>query len=182
MLPPVYTIGHSDREIGDFLDLLAGPQIRELADIRTMTISRANPQFNADALAPALAERGIAYRHLAALGGLRKRARDVPPQMNALWQNRSFHNYADYALSDSFRGGFTELCDLARAVPTAMMCAEAVWWRCHRRIVADYLLAAGWPVFHIMEKGRLVAAELTPGAFVRPDLSIVYPAPEQPEG
>lgn len=177
MLPPIYTIGHSDREIGPFLEMLAAQGIARLADIRTMTMSRANPQFNADALAPALAERGIAYCHIAALGGLRKRSRDVPPDLNGMWQNRSFHNYADYALSETFRAGLAELCALAEAAPTAMMCAEAVWWRCHRRIVADYLLAAGWPVFHIMEAGRLVAAQLTAGASVRPDLSVVYPAP-----
>ena len=177
MPPPVYTIGHSDREIGTFLDMLAAQGITRLADIRTMTMSRANPQFNADVLAPALTVRGIAYCHIAALGGLRKRSREVPPDLNGMWQNRSFHNYADYALSESFRAGLAELCALAEAAPTAMMCAEAVWWRCHRRIVADYLLVAGWPVFHIMEAGRLVTAELTPGAITRTDSSVIYPEP-----
>jgi uncharacterized protein (DUF488 family) len=177
--PPIYTIGHSDRSIDAFIALLAGANIAALADIRTMTASRANPQFNADALAPALARRNIAYRHIAALGGLRPKARDVPPSVNGLWQNRSFHNYADYALSAPFRAGLEELCAIADAAPTAMMCAEAVWWRCHRRIVSDHLLARGRAVLHIMEGGRLVPAELTEGAVVRPDLTVVYPAPDE---
>ncbi|MCC6735052.1 MAG: DUF488 domain-containing protein [Bauldia sp.] len=179
-LPPIYTIGHSDRSLDAFLALLVGADIAELADIRTMTASRANPQFNAATLAPALARRGIAYRHIAALGGLRPKARDIAPSVNGLWQNRSFHNYADYALSAPFETGLEELGTMADAAPTAMMCAEAVWWRCHRRIVADYFLARGRTVFHIMEKGRLVPAELTAGAVVRPDLTVVYPAADGP--
>ena len=96
-----------------------------------------------------------------------------------MWRNRSFHNYADYALSDAFREGLAELCLMAEAAATAIMCAEAVWWRCHRRIVADNLLARGIAVFHIMENGRIVAAELTPGAVVRPDGSVIYPEGDQ---
>lgn len=179
VLPPIYTIGHSNRTIGAFIDLLTQHRIVQLADIRTMTMSRANPQFNAAALGPALAARGIAYGIVAALGGLRRKSREVPPEVNGLWRNRSFHNYADYALSEPFRAGLDELCALADAAPTAMMCAEAVWWRCHRRIVADNLLARGRSVFHIMENGRLVPAELTPGAIIRPDRTVIYPADEE---
>lgn len=176
---PVYTIGHSDRTIGAFIDLLTGQDVTQLVDIRSMTMSRANPQFNAEALVASLAERGIAYRHIAALGGLRRRSFDIPQDLNGVWRNRSFHNYADYALSDAFREGLAELCLMAEAAATAIMCAEAVWWRCHRRIVADNLLARGIAVFHIMENGRIVAAELTPGAVVRPDGSVIYPEGDQ---
>lgn len=178
MPPRVFTIGHSDRSIDTFTDLLTGPGITNLADIRTMTMSRANPQFNAPALDAALAEGGITYRHLAALGGLRKRSRDVAPDVNGLWHNRSFHNFADYALSQPFRAGLDDLLTWANNAPTVIMCAEAVWWRCHRRIVADYLLAQGHTVNHLMEGGRIVPAELTPGAVILPEATVVYPAPD----
>lgn len=176
MSPTIYTIGHSDRSSDTFIDLLVEHGIVQLVDIRTLTMSRANPQFNAATLAAALEGRGIAYRHIAALGGLRKRAKEIPPSLNGLWKNRSFHNYADYTLSDAYHQGLAELCAMADHAPTAIMCAEAVWWRCHRRIVSDSLLALGRSVFHIMANGRLIAAELTPGAVVRSDLSVVYPA------
>ena len=172
---PVYTIGHSNRTVEAFIDLLAGQDVTQLVDIRSMTMSRVNPQFNAEPLTVSLAERGIAYRYIAALGGLRKRSFDVPQDLNGVWRKRSFHNYADYALSGAFHAGMAELCSMAEDRVTAIMCAEAVWWRCHRRIVADNLLARGIAVFHIMENGRIVAAELTPGAVVRPDGSVIYP-------
>lgn len=173
---PVYTIGHSNRSFDDFAGLLTAHNITRLIDIRTVTRSRANPQFNTEALTGSLAARGITYWHIAALGGLRGRAYDVPPDVNGTWRNRSFHNYADYALSGAFHEGLTELCRLADAARTAIMCAEAVWWRCHRRIVADYLIASGRTVYHIMENGRLMPAELTPGAVPLADATVVYPA------
>jgi uncharacterized protein (DUF488 family) len=172
---PVYTIGHSTRSIDDFVALLAIGGVDLVVDIRTVPRSRTNPQYNADALPAALAARGIGHERIAELGGLRKRERDVPPEVNGYWTNRSFHNYADHALSEDFRRGLDRLLTLADDRPTAIMCAEAVWWRCHRRIVADYLLAAGRQVFHLMDPFRKDPARLTPGA-VAGAKGLVYPA------
>jgi uncharacterized protein (DUF488 family) len=173
---PFFTIGHSNRSIEVFADLLADAEVRLVADVRTVPRSRANPQFDRDRLGDALAALGIAYEHLAALGGLRGRAAGVDPETNGLWLNTSFHNYADYALSAPFRAGLEHLIGLGAARACAVMCAEAVWWRCHRRIVADHLLARGETVFHIMAEGRVEPARLTPGAVARPDGAVVYPA------
>jgi uncharacterized protein (DUF488 family) len=173
---PFFTVGHSNHSIDAFVDLLRGADIGLVADVRKMPMSRANPQFNGDALAAALAAVQIAYEHIAALGGLRGKAAVVPPDVNGLWTNRSFHNYADYALSESFQQGFADLLDMGATRRCAVMCAEAVWWRCHRRLIADYLIARGRTVFHIMGPGRLEPARLTPGAVVRDDGMVVYPA------
>ena len=173
---PVYTIGHSTRSIDEFAALLGIGQIRRVVDIRTVPRSRANPQYNEDALPASLAERQIAYERIAELGGLRKRERDVPPEVNGYWSNRSFHNYADYALSEEFRRGLERLRALADDRATAIMCAEAVWWRCHRRIVADWLIGEGREVFHLMDPARADPARMTPGA-VRQERGIVYPSP-----
>lgn len=173
---PFYTIGHSNRSLAGFIDLLVGPDVGNLADIRSFPMTRANPQFNGETLAAALAERQIGYEHIEALGGLRKRARDIPNEVNGLWQNRSFHNYADYALSPEFHTGLAQLLAEGARRTTAFMCAEAVWWRCHRRIVADWLIARGETVFHIMEGGKLVPATLTPGAVVGVGGTVTYPA------
>ena len=140
-----------------------------------MPRSRTNPQFNTDVLPAALAAADIGYEHIAALGGLRSRRRDMAQETNAYWENASFHNYADYAMSDAFAAGLARLRKVAAAAPTAMMCAEALWWRCHRRIIADYLIAAGEPVAHIMADGSVVAARLTPAA-QRAGGVLVYPA------
>jgi len=173
---PFFTIGHSDRSLGDFVALLEGPDVQRVVDIRKLPGSRAQPQFDGPALSGALAAQGIGYEHEAALGGLRGRSREVPAEVNGLWENRSFHNYADYALSAPFHDALAHLIDEGRRQRCALMCAEAVWWRCHRRIVADYLLARGETVFHIMGAGRLEPARLTPGAVVRADGTVVYPA------
>ena len=135
-----------------------------LVDVRTMPRSRANAQFNADVLPAALAAAGIGYEHVSALGGLRSRRREVPQEVNAFWENASFHNYADYAMSDAFAEGLAHLRELGAKAPTAAMCAEALWWRCHRRIITDYLLAAGEEVKHIMADGKITDAKLTPAA------------------
>jgi uncharacterized protein (DUF488 family) len=172
---PYFTIGHSNRSLEDFLELLRGPGIRLVADIRTVPRSRANPQFNKDTLPAALAAREIAYEQLASLGGLRGRSKDVPAQVNGFWDNASFHNYADYALSGEFRAGLAQLVALGRERHCAMMCSEAVWWRCHRRIVADHLIARGETVMHIMGAGRLEPARLTSGAVIQTDGAVVYP-------
>jgi uncharacterized protein (DUF488 family) len=112
---------------------------------------------------------------LTELGGRRPRARDIPPEVNGLWENQSFHNYADYALSDEFASGLARLLGLAAERRCAIMCSEAVWWRCHRRIIADHALVRGWPVFHLMGADRIVPASLTPGAQPRDGL-VFYPA------
>jgi uncharacterized protein (DUF488 family) len=175
-LLPVYTIGHSTRSIAEFVEILRTGAVRLVIDVRTVPRSRTNPQYNADVLDDELAPFQIGYERIAGLGGLRSRARDVPPDLNAYWTNQSFHNYADYALSQAFGEALGELIAVASDQPTAIMCSEAVWWRCHRRIIADYLLARSIPVFHLMGAGRVEPARLTPGAEER-DGKLVYPAP-----
>ncbi len=173
--PPIFTIGHSTRSLGELADLLREAGVELLVDVRSVPRSRTNPQFNADALPAPLVAMGIAYRHLPALGGLRGRRKEAGPSPNTLWRNDAFRNYADYALTDTFRAGLDELTALARDRRCAIMCAEAVWWRCHRRIVADYLLAQGVPVAHIMGPGKIEPATLTPGARPLADGTILYP-------
>jgi uncharacterized protein (DUF488 family) len=174
---PFFTIGHSNRSPKEFVELLGGPHIDLVVDIRKIPRSRSNPQFNADTLPQILATADISYEHAAALGGLRGKTRTLPPDVNGFWTNESFHNYADYALSPEFHTGLSHLLKEGHTQRCTIMCSEAVWWRCHRRIVADYLIASGETVFHIMGKGRLTPARLTPGAVVRPDGKVVYPAP-----
>jgi len=173
---PFFTIGHSNHGIEVFTDLLRHAQVELLVDIRKIPMSRANPQFNAGALPGELAPSRISYEHIAALGGLRGKARALPADINAFWTNESFHNYADYALSEPFHAGLEQLLDEGRERRCAIMCSEAVWWRCHRRIVTDYLIANGQAVFHIMGPNRIEPAHLTAGAVVQPDKTIVYPA------
>jgi uncharacterized protein (DUF488 family) len=176
----IWTIGHSTRSVGALADLLGQVRIELLADVRSLPRSRTNPQFNADALPAPLAEAGIGYHHLPALGGLRGRRKAGAPSPNTLWHNEAFRNYADYAAaSPAFRQGLDELTALARDKRTAIMCAEAVWWRCHRRIVSDYLLAAGLAVSHILGMNQIEPASLTPGALPLPDGTILYPAPAE---
>lgn len=176
MTLPFFTIGHSNRSLGEFVALLTGAQIELVADIRTVPRSRSNPQFNQDTLPESLLAFGIAYEHMADLGGLRGKARNLAASVNALWTNDSFHNYADYALSPQFRTGLQHLRDEGHRRRCAIMCSEAVWWRCHRRIVTDYLIASGETVFHIMGQGRVEPACLTEGAVVQADGTVVYPA------
>jgi len=170
-----FTMGHSTRPISEFVGLLADAQVTLLADVRTVPRSRTNPQYNSDTLAMTLSEYQIEYHHLAALGGLRGRQPGVPADANAFWQNQSFHNYADYAMSGDFHFGLTRLRQLGRLAPCAIMCAEAVWWRCHRRIIADYLIAAGETVFHILGAGHVEPATLTPAAKLDPAGTLTYP-------
>lgn len=172
---PFFTIGHSTRSIETFAALLKAGEVTVVADIRTVPRSRTNPQFNFDVLGETLAPYGIAYERIEALGGLRQRSREVPPELNGWWDNQSFHNYADYALSEAFDAGLETLIAAGRAQRTAMMCAEAVWWRCHRRIVADYLIARGETVFHLMGDDRIEPARLTPAARAHGD-GLAYPA------
>lgn len=175
-----FTIGHSNRSLEAFIELLQEVGIELLVDIRKFPMSRTNPQFNKDSLTEALAAAQISYEHLAALGGRRGKARDVPAQLNDFWTNDSFHNYADYALSAPFHDGLEHLLEEGRKQRSVIMCAEAVWWQCHRRIVTDYLIAHGESVAHIMGPGRLEPAHLTPGATVRADETVVYAAAQRP--
>ena len=177
MANPFFTIGHSKRPIEEFASLLAEADVRLVADVRTVPRSRFNPQFNRDALAASLAVRGVAYEHLAALGGLRGAQRDAPPETNAFWENASFHNYADYAMMEDFRSGLRHLRELGHATRSCIMCAESLWWRCHRRIIADYLIAAGEEVFHILGEGHIEPARMTPAARLEPTRILTYPKP-----
>lgn len=172
---PFFTIGHSNRPLEDFVALLREAGVELVADIRTVPRSRTNPQFNIDVLPVGLAPFDIRYEPMPALGGLRRKTKSLTPEVNGLWENQSFHNYADYALSEPFQAGLRHLRDEGHRARCATMCAEVVWWRCHRRIVADYLIAAGETVFHIMGPGHIEPARLTQGAVVRSDGTIVYP-------
>src|SRR5665213_2531686 len=178
-LPTIFTIGHSTRTIAEFVALLRQVAVDLLIDVRSIPGSRTNPQFNADVLPETLAAAGISYQHLPALGGLRHRKKGATPSLNTFWQVAAFRNYADYAATDAFRVGLNELRALARDNCCAIMCAEAVWWRCHRRIIVDYLLAEGFPVAHIMGHDKIDPAKLTPGVQLLSDKTLVYPAAEE---
>ncbi len=171
-----FTIGHSTRSVEDFVALLRSAEVDLIVDVRTVPRSRTNPRYNGDVLAETLSPFQIGYTHIAALGGLRGHARDIAPSVNAFWENQSFHNYADYAMTDAFRSGLAKLRELGHAQRCAVMCAEAVWWRCHRRIIADYLIAAGETVFHILRTDHIEPARLTKAAKPGPAGTPVYPA------
>jgi uncharacterized protein (DUF488 family) len=172
---PIYTIGHSTATIPEFVQLLRVGEASMVVDIRTVPRSRHNPQYNLDALPGELAAFQVGHEYIRELGGLRGKSHVVAPEVNGMWRNQSFHNYADYALSEEFADGLARLLDLASGKRCAIMCAEAVWWRCHRRIVADYLLARGLAVTHLMWPSRAEPASLTPGAVVRRK-AVTYPA------
>lgn len=176
MAQPFYTIGHSTRSVEDLVALLRQAQVQLVVDVRTVRRSRTNPQFNSDVLPASLSAVGIDYTHVAALGGLRGPLREIPPPVNGFWTNQSFHNYADYAMTEAFRAGLAKLRKLGHAQRCAVMCAEAVWWRCHRRIIADYLIAAGETVFHILSKARIEPARQTSAARPGPAGTLIYPA------
>ncbi len=175
MALPFFTIGHSTRSVEDFADVLRRAEVQHVADVRTIPRSRKNPQYNIDVFAGALSEFQIGYTHLAELGGLRSQIQGTSSTVNAFWENQSFHNYADYAMTDAFHCGLAQLRELGHARQCAVMCAEAVWWRCHRRIIADYLLARGETVFHILTADKIVAAKLTSGARIGQGGIITYP-------
>jgi uncharacterized protein (DUF488 family) len=175
MPKPFFTIGHSTRPTEEFVALLKAAEVKLVVDVRTVPRSRTNPQFNRDVLPASLAPQGVAYQHLPELGGLRGLQRDVSPDVNAFWDNASFHNYADYAMSEEFRLGLEKLRELGRATRSSVMCAEAVWWRCHRRIIADYLIAAGAQVLHILGPGHIEPAQMTPAVRLEPSGTLTYP-------
>lgn len=147
----IYTIGHSTTTIEEFMELLFSFNIKGLSDIRRFPGSRKYPQFDQDALKKSIEENGIEYVYIEDLGGRRKVS---PNSKNTTWHNKSFQGYADYMETESFKNGAAELAKLALERPTAMMCSEAVWWRCHRSMVSDYFKAKGWEVLHIMALGK----------------------------
>lgn len=169
----VWSIGHSTHSLAELVALLEGAGIEAVADVRTVPRSRRHPHFASEALARELPARGIAYVHLKRLGGWR---RVQPNSPNGGWQNESFRGYADYTATDEFRAGVDELLALAERGRTAMMCSEGLWWRCHRRLIADRLLLRGIDVVHITPSGSTAAHELTPFAVVAGG-EITYPPP-----
>jgi uncharacterized protein (DUF488 family) len=182
--PPMrtlYTLGHSKRSADEVIAILRAHAITRLLDIRRFPRSRTNPQFNADVLPLTLARAEISYGQIAALGGRRggRRASDSP---NGGWQVQAFRNYADYADSAAFQVGLSDLLAQAARETCAMMCSEALWWRCHRRIVADYALAQGVPVVHLLSETAQQPAVLTPFAVVGAEHRITYPPPASSSG
>ena len=167
----LFSIGHSNRSIDEFLDLLQAHGIEELVDVRTAAGSRTNPQFMKDVLARALEIHGIHYTHLPALGGFRK---PRPDSINAAWRNESFRGYADYMQTPEFETALAELLDLAARDRTAVMCAEAVPWRCHRSLIADALVARGLTAGHILSLTRCNPHALTSFARVE-NGRVTYP-------
>lgn len=169
----VYTFGHSSRSIEEFISALRSYDITLVVDVRLFPGSQRNPQFGADALAAALDEHGIGYCHLEALGGRRSDSRADSP--NGEWENDSFQAYADYALTDEFQTALDELVALAEDDVPVIVCAEAVYWRCHRRIIADWLLARGYEVVNIYDADRADEHELTRFGEIS-NGSVTYPA------
>jgi uncharacterized protein (DUF488 family) len=167
----IYTIGHSTRSLDDFIALLKAHGVTQLADVRSVPRSRRHPHFGADALSVSLPAAGIAYRHFPGLGGMRKPRRD---STNTAWRHEGFRGYADYMQTDAFEGALDELVAFAAHQPTAIMCAEAVWWRCHRQLTADALVARGIEVRHITSPGAAPPHTLT--EFGRPaNGKVTYP-------
>lgn len=162
MPPPVLTIGHSNHSLGQFLALLARHHVQALIDIRRFPGSRAHPHFQQDHLAAALPKSGINYHWLEALGGRRRKQREPSPNLGL--ENRGFRNYADYMLTGEFQKGVENLLEIARQKRTAILCAEGLFWRCHRRLVSDFLVASGVTVHHIMPTGDVRPHRLTNGA------------------
>ena len=174
-----FTIGHSNRSLEEFIELLQEGGIGQVVDVRKLPGSNKYPHFNADTLAASLSEVGIGFTRSAPLTGRRPVSKDVPFEVNAWWENRSFHNYADYALSDEFSAGLAELLGQETPQRVALMCSEAVWWRCHRRIITDHLLAHGENVQHIVGKNQIKPAELSSGALIGGDKRVTYPSDKE---
>jgi uncharacterized protein (DUF488 family) len=169
--PCIFTVGHSTRSIDDFVELLRAHGVRQIVDIRSIPRSRHNPQFNADLLERSLKQRDIGYDHIKGLGGLRHARKDSP---NLGWRNTSFRGFADYMATPEFSEGLESLIDIANERDTAIMCAEAVPWRCHRSLIGDALTKKGWMVRDITS--RTVAARhlLTPFLKTRKG-QLIYP-------
>lgn len=171
MFDILWTIGHSTRPIEEFLSLLKAHGVEQLIDVRTIPKSRHNPQFNTTSLSTSLMRAGLTYVHMPGLGGLRKPKKD---SINTGWRNASFRGYADYMQTEEFRRALDELMAESRLQHTAIMCAEAVPWRCHRSLIADSLVARDWEVRHIMSETKADRHRLTPFATAENGL-LYYP-------
>lgn len=167
----IFSIGHSTRTADEFAALLRTHGIRRIADVRTVPQSRRHPHFSRDALAAFLAERGVTYRHFPSLGGLR---RPRPDTVNTAWRHPGFRGYADHMQTDEFRHGLMDLAQFASVVSTSVLCAEAVWWQCHRRLLADALAVRGIPVRHILSDAPAKPHELSEFARDEGD-RVIYP-------
>ena len=175
------TIGHSNRSLDEFLDMLRAAQVGMVIDVRAFPRSRSNHAYNIDRLPEDLARVQIGYQHMPDLSGRRPKQTGVDESLNALWRVQSFHNYADYALGEAFAGAFHDLVSLGRDHGLALMCSEAVWWRCHRRIITDHLLLAGHAVDHLMTPGHSEHATPTPGVQKDTQGRVIYPASAAPD-
>ena len=173
----LWTIGHSNRSIEQFIELLAGQQIQLLADVRRFPGSRRQPHFNSENLPKSLAGACIDYVHFPELGGRRKALPDSP---NTVWRNEAFRGYADFMMTQEFRAGIERVLGLAREKRTAIMCAEALWWQCHRSLVADYLKAGGHTICHIMAAGKVEEHPFTSAARIV-DGKLTYGAGSEPQ-
>lgn len=173
----IFTIGHSTHSIEEFVEMLKAHDIRLVADVRTIPKSRHNPQYNSDELSAALREHSIGYEHMPGLGGLRHAKKD---SINTAWENASFRGFADYMQTEDFDRSLNTLIETAGKQPTAIMCAEALPWRCHRSLIADALLARGITVMDIMSKTSAKAHTMTPWAHVM-GTTITYPKSESAE-
>jgi uncharacterized protein (DUF488 family) len=176
----IFTIGHSTHPIDEFLALLARHDVEAIADVRRFPGSRRHPQFNQEEFQSALAAAGVHYHWLQALGGRRGKVAGASTE-NAGLRNDSFRNYADYMRTPEFRTGVSELLALAEQTRTATMCSEGLFWRCHRRLISDYLLAQGHTVWNIMPDGKLQPHSLTPGAMIQAG-AVSYPADDADQG
>lgn len=174
----VLTVGHSNRTLEDFLTLLRTHGATLVVDVRKMPRSRRNPRFNCDALPESLREAGLGYALIPALGGLRRRDKDSP---NTGWRNASFQAYADYMLTPAFEEGLQELLERARGQTAALMCAEAVPWRCHRSLIADALVVRGVPVVDVLSASRVQPHVLRSWAHVE-GTRITYPPQPEEQG
>jgi uncharacterized protein (DUF488 family) len=172
MAQTVWTIGHSSHPIERFIELLAGQSIGLVADVRRFAASRAHPHFNGPELAASLAAAGIGYRHFSELGG--RRSQRLPDSPNTAWRVEAFNAYADHLQTAEAKAALEVLARIAAETPTAFLCAEALPWQCHRRIIADHLLAAGWTVLDIMPAGKATPHKLPDFARVQ-DGFVTYP-------
>jgi len=168
----VYTVGHSTRSLDELAQLLERAGVCELVDVRSVPRSRRHPHFDGEALARSLPARGIGYTHERALGGFRRPRPDSP---NRGWEHAALQGYADHMASEEFQSGLRRLEERARARRVCVMCAEAQWWRCHRRLLADALTVRAWQVLHLGLRSSPVAHELTPFAVLGEDRALTYP-------
>jgi uncharacterized protein (DUF488 family) len=171
----IYTVGHSTRSIDELISVLRSAGVRSLVDVRSVPRSARHPQFVREALTESLPGAGIEYRHEPALGGFRRLRAD---SVNGGWEHPAFRGYADYMQTASFKEALSALEGLARGRATSVMCAEAQWWRCHRRLISDALIVRGWRVLHLGLQAEPVEHALTPFAVVGSDGGLTYPPPQ----